>query len=91
MKIDNGKGFSVLLLKRAQQAQPMKVSGGSSLMGAGDYGFDHHAIMWSPKQATKKLAERAQPQSGHQNRDLRYIFIYKYVKFDHKCACAVIL
>ena len=34
------------------------------------------------------LAERAQPQSGHQNRDLRYIFIYKYVKFDHKCACA---
>ena len=40
------------------------------------------------------LAERAQrvkTHSGHDNRDLRYIFIYKYVKFDHKCACAVIL
>ena len=37
------------------------------------------------------LAERAQTHSGHDNRDLRYIFIYKYVKFDHKCACVVIL
>ena len=50
-----------------------------------------HIIIGYMINSLAERVQRAQPQSGHQNRDLRYIFIYKYVKFDHKCACAVML